>query len=81
MVAARLKDEYNVECDVDPLPYKLARWVVGADAKIAAMSASTSGTRTTTDREGRPVMLFETEWALDYAQRNNPGIQFLSVLP
>jgi peptide chain release factor 3 len=81
VVAARLQDEYNVECDVDALPYKLARWLVGDDAKISAMSSSTSGTRTTTDREGRPVMLFESEWALDYAQRNNPGIQFLSVLP
>ncbi len=81
VLAARLKDEYNVEADVDSLPYTAARWVVGPPEKIAAMAASTSGTRSATDREGRPVMLFESEWALDYCARNNPDVQLLAVMP
>jgi peptide chain release factor 3 len=79
VVAARLQDEYNVACDIESLPYKMARWRVGDDPKIAAMASSTSGTRLTSDRGGRPVMLFASEWALDYATRNNPAVKFIAV--
>jgi peptide chain release factor 3 len=78
VLAVRLKDEYNVDADVDSLPYKAARWLVGPADKIAAMSGSTAGTRSVTDRQGRAVMLFESEWALDYATRQNPGVTFLA---
>ena len=81
VLEARLQNEYNVACDVDSLPYTSARWVVGPADKIAAISASTSGTRSATDRAGRSVMLFESEWALDYCARNHPDVQFLAVMP
>ena len=81
VLAVRLKDEYNVEADVDSLPYTAARWVVGAPDKVAAMAASTSGTRSVTDRQGRPVMLFESEWALEYVRRTHPDVQLLAVMP
>jgi peptide subunit release factor RF-3 len=32
-----------------------------------------------TDREGRPVMLFESEWALDYVKRTHPDVELLAV--
>jgi hypothetical protein len=35
----------------------------------------------TRDREGRAVLLFPSAWALQYAERENPGIQFLEVSP
>ena len=41
VLAVRLKDEYNVEADVDSLSYTSARWVVGPPEKIAAMAEST----------------------------------------
>jgi peptide chain release factor 3 len=81
VLAVRLKDEYNVEADVESLPYTAARWLVGPADKIAALTGSTSGTRSVTDRQGRPVMLFESEWALDYCQRNQPDIEFKAVMP
>ena len=81
VVAARLRDEYNVQCDVDSLSYTHARWLVGDHAKVAALTAATAGTRSATDRAGRPVMLFESEWALDYCARNNPEVQLLAVMP
>jgi len=81
VLAARLEAEYNVAADVDSLPYTAARWVVGSADKIAAMSSSTAGTKSVTDRQGRPVMLFESEWALDYCQRQNPDVQLLAVMP
>ncbi len=77
VLAVRLNDEYNVEADVDSLPYTSARWLAGPADKIGAL-ASGAGTRLVNDRQGRPVMLFETEWALDYAQRTNPDVKFLA---
>jgi peptide chain release factor 3 len=77
VLAVRLKDEYNVEADVESLPYKAARWLVGPADKIAATSGTT-GTRSVKDRHDRPVMLFDSEWSLDYAQRNHPDVKFLA---
>jgi peptide chain release factor 3 len=79
VLAVRLQDEYNVSADVEPLPYKAARWISGPADKIAVLSTSTSGTRAVTDRLGRPVVLFESEWALDYCQRTYPEVQFHAV--
>ncbi|MBM3807306.1 MAG: peptide chain release factor 3 [Acidimicrobiia bacterium] len=78
VLAVRLKDEYNVDADVESLPYKAARWLTGPADKIAA-TAGTTGTRSVKDRHDRPVMLFDSEWSLDYAQRTHPDVQFLAV--
>ncbi|MGH9384119.1 MAG: peptide chain release factor 3 [Vicinamibacterales bacterium] len=78
VAAARLQDEYNVTCDVDSLPYTHARWVEGDSDKLAALTGSVGSLRAA-DREGRPVMLFESEWALDYCAKNNPHVKFLAV--
>ena len=78
VLAVRLKDEYNVDADIDSLPHTAARWVVGPDDKISQMSMSLSGARMVSDRHGRPVLLFESEWALDYAQRTYPDVKFLA---
>lgn len=75
VLAVRLKDEYNVDASVDSLSYTAARWLTGAAAKVAALQSG-AGTRLVNDRQGRPVMLFESEWALEYAQRNNPDVTF-----
>ena len=77
VLAVRLKDEYNVEADVDSLSYTSARWLAGPPTRLAAMQSG-AGTRVVSDRHGRPVMLFESEWALEYAQRTNPDVKFLA---
>jgi peptide chain release factor 3 len=78
VAAARLQDEYNVACDIDPLKYTHARWLEGAPDKIDALSGSVGSLRAA-DREGRPVMLFDSEWALDYCAKNHPDVKFHAV--
>jgi peptide chain release factor 3 len=75
VLAVRLKDEYNVDADVDSLSYTAARWLSGPPEKVNALQSG-AGTRLVNDRQGRPVMLFESEWALEYAQRNYPDVAF-----
>ena len=78
VAAARLQDEYNVQCDVEPLKYTQARWVEGDPDKLAALSGSVGSLRAA-DRDGHPVILFESDWALDYCAKNNPHVKFLAV--
>ncbi|MFM8536145.1 MAG: peptide chain release factor 3 [Acidimicrobiia bacterium] len=77
VLAVRLKDEYNVDASVDSLSCTSARWLTGPPDKVGAMMSG-AGTRLVNDRHGRPVMLFESEWALEYAQRTNPDVKFLA---
>jgi peptide chain release factor 3 len=78
VLAVRLKDEYNVDASVESMSYTSARWLSGPADKVGALTSG-SGTRLVSDRQGRPVMLFESEWALEYAQRNHPDVQFQAV--
>ena len=53
VLAVRLKDEYNVEADVESLNYTAARWVVGPPDKVAAMAIGIRHAQR--DRSGRPA--------------------------
>ena len=68
----RLKSEYNVDIVRTPLPYRLARWaksdVEGFDAKEMTL---TSTSLLVLDRDNAPVVLFESEWAVDWAIDHN----------
>src|SRR4029453_3673096 len=69
------QEDYTVQCDGEPLKYTHARWVEGDADKLAALSGSIGSLRAA-DRDGHPVILFESEWALDYCAKNNPGVTF-----
>jgi peptide chain release factor 3 len=79
VMKSRLESEYNVETTVSVLPYKLARWV---DLDVDAVVKMTLPTRSkiTTDNAGHPVILFSSSWELEYAEKENPGVAFLSAL-
>ena len=70
----------------DALQVELGEWTFGegfgieGQRQIDAMMSG-AGTRLVNDRQGRPVMLFESEWALDYVKRQYPDVQFLAVTP
>ena len=68
----RLKSEYNVDIVRTGLPYRLARWaksdVEGFDAKDLTL---TSTSLLVLDRDDEPVVLFESEWAVDWAVEHN----------
>ena len=73
----RLKAEYGVEVRLQQLPYRHARWVgPGADGKRPDMArlSLTSTTLRVLDRDGAPVLLFETEWAITWATDRNKGL-------
>jgi len=76
---SRLATEYNVETTITHLPYKLARWV-DRDVDDVARMTLPSKSRVAVDTAGRAVVLFASEWELEYAQKENPGVVFAAAM-
>ncbi|KZE52875.1 peptide chain release factor 3 [Brevibacillus parabrevis] len=67
----RLKAEYGVDIMLTRMPYQIARWLEGDKAALDAVK-----NKTVTDRYGRPVMLFESEYQLRVAMDKHSSIKF-----
>jgi peptide chain release factor 3 len=76
----RLELEYNVHAVLEPVPFRIARWLGGDSAGLAWMKARRDYT-VVQDRHGQPVALAESMWPLQYAKRENPGLEFFEVEP
>ena len=64
VVQARLKSEYNVDSDLEPIGYTLARWADGGWDAVDKADADGKlfGIMIVQDRWGRPVLLFRNDW-------------------
>lgn len=74
VVEARMLSEYDIPCAVDRLPHIAARWPVMKTDKPLALP--TSGVRQALDQQQRDVLVFESQWVLDYTVEKNPHIDF-----
>ncbi len=75
VLRSRLETEYNVETIITNLPYKLARWVPGDVDDVARLTLP-SRSRVAVDSDAHAVVLFTSDWELDYAEKENPGAEF-----
>ena len=78
VIASRLRGEYGVEVEIEPAGYEAARWLgsppgagLSPGGKIAVA----------TDRHERRVLLFATEWELQYFERHHPDLVLLDESP
>jgi peptide chain release factor 3 len=78
VVRFRLESEYNVETIMESLSYSAARWVRGDESEIAAIGNG-RGRMRAEDRDGRPVILFSTEWDLRFAEENARDVTFSAL--
>jgi peptide chain release factor 3 len=76
IIEARMREEYGVACRVEKLSYVAARWV---QADSNARLTLPNNVLSTTDRPGRRVLLFPSEWDLQFCERENPNVQFLAM--
>jgi len=78
VVQHRLKSEYGAPIELDRLPYQHARWMEGEVdlAKFESRGYSTC----VLDVEDRPLVLFESEWAMNRAERENPTVKFIAAV-
>ena len=69
----RMQAEYKVELTMSPLDLKVARWIRG-DADPAAFQNLIS-TKLLHDREGRPVLLFDSHHTLRWIEQEYPDLE------
>jgi peptide chain release factor 3 len=77
VVQFRLRAEYGVRTQLEPLPYAVARWLEGPADEVARFQGW--GTMRCEDHLGRPVVLFGSERDLDFFARENPRLQFRAM--
>jgi peptide chain release factor 3 len=75
VLKSRLRNEYELDADLEPAPYDTARWVAGTEAEIEKLIA-TYRNQMATDRDGAPVFLAKSTWELGYVAEKFPKLAF-----
>jgi peptide chain release factor 3 len=76
----RLKHEYRVECQLSGTPFRFARWIGGEPTGLAWIK-NRRDYALMDDRNGKPVVLADSQFSLDYALQNAPGLKLFDVEP
>jgi peptide chain release factor 3 len=78
VIASRLRTEYGVEAQIDAASYSAARWVADAAQVIPPLGG---GAAVAVDRKERRLILFASEWEVQYFERQHPDIRLLAESP
>jgi peptide chain release factor 3 len=79
VIQHRLRAEYGAEISYARLPFTLARWVEGEGFEARRFDDPPS-VASLVDLEGRPLVLFQSPWHLERAQRENPKLTFVAAV-
>ena len=79
VIQHRLRAEYGAEISYARLPFTLARWVEGEGFEPGRFDDPPS-VASLVDLEGRPLVLFQSPWHLERAQRENPKLTFVAAV-
>ena len=69
----RLKTEYNVDIRMQSLPYQFIRWI-GNDGIDVSKLNLTSDTKWVQDFKGNNLLIFTSEWNINWALEKNEGL-------
>ncbi len=69
----RLKNEYNVDCALDNLSYKFARWTNASLEQVQEAKTKLDVT-SVKDMHGNYVFLFKNDFSINYFQENFPKL-------
>lgn len=78
VVMARMESEYNVSTRLESLPFTCARWVHGDERSLAEMSLPSQSLQVH-DTRGEMVILFGSEWQMNYCIERNPEVRFFEA--
>ena len=78
VITSRLRTEYGVAADIEPAGYAVARWLGGSVGRTPALGAQSA---VAVDRQERRVLLFGSEWELQYFQRHHADVPLLAESP
>ncbi|MEM7725574.1 MAG: peptide chain release factor 3 [Cyanobacteria bacterium P01_A01_bin.45] len=80
VVQFRLLQEYNVETNLEVLPYSVARWVEGGWEALDKVGRIFN-TTTVKDSMERPVLLFRNQWNCEQLRSDHPELKLNSIAP
>ena len=69
----RMKNEYNVDIIMESMPYELIRWIDNEDIDPKKLNL-TSDTKRIQDLKGKHLLLFSSEWNINWALEHNEGL-------
>jgi len=78
VITSRLRTEYGVAVEIEPAGYAVARWLGGPAGATPAVGGQSA---VAMDRQERRVLLFGSEWELQYFQRHHPDVVLLAESP
>ena len=72
----RLKNEYNVDIEMNMQPFEVARWMAFEDGREVTPAELKGADRGmfVYDRNQNPVLLLSNEWAIGWITDNNPDL-------
>jgi len=78
VLAYRLKNEYGVEVFMEDLPYEFLRWIDTENGEPVREENLVLGTdtRLVEDLKGRQLLLFGSQWAVNWTRERNPQLTF-----
>ena len=69
----RLKNEYNVEINMEQLPYEYIRWIKNKEIDTDSING-TSDMKKIQDLKGNPLLLFVNSWSIGMTLDRNKGL-------
>jgi peptide chain release factor 3 len=78
VIASRLRTEYGVDVQIDPASYSAARWVADPARPLPSLGG---GAAVAVDRSDRRLILFASEWEVQYFERQHPDVKLLAESP
>jgi peptide chain release factor 3 len=78
VITSRLLTEYGVAAEIEPAGYAVARWLEGPARPTPSLGSHSA---VAADRQDRRVLLFGSEWELQYFQRHHPDVPLLAESP
>ena len=74
----RLKTEYNVDIRMQQLPYQYIRWIENEEVNLRSLNI-TSDTKALEDFKDRKLLLFTSQWNINWATEKNPDLILVDV--
>ena len=79
VIQHRLRAEYAAEVSFVRLPHQIARWIE-TEGFVPRDFDDPGHTELLADGEGRPLVLFESEWHFERAKKTNPKLSFAAAV-
>jgi peptide chain release factor 3 len=78
VITSRLQTEYGVSVAIEPASFSAARWAADQTRPLPSLGGQPV---VAVDRLDRRVVLFESEWELQYFNRQYPDVELLAESP